>query len=193
MKKLSVKDLINTGVFSVLILLTYFLAGAIAHIPVLMPFLPFWCAIVAAIPYMLYTTKIEKFGMLSITMVLFIALFSLSGHGLYVLPGGIIAALIAELLLKKGNYKSRNYARWSYVAFNLFSSSIYLPLFIAKESVAKRWLDLGRSEEQIQLLFSYFPNWMLPVIIILALIGAYFGATVGIKVLEKHFKKAGMI
>ncbi len=193
MKKLSVKDLINTGVFSILILFTYVLAGAIGHIPIFLPFISFWCAIIAGIPFMLYTTKIDKYGMISITMVLFVLLFSLSGHGFYVLPGGVLAAIIAEVVLKKGNYKSISNARWSYVAFNLFASSIYLPMFIAKDSMIKSLIERGRTEEQINALFSYFPNWMFPVIVVLTLIGAYIGATIGIKVLNKHFKKAGMI
>ncbi len=40
-KILNVKDLINAGLFSVLILFFTFVCGMVAHSPVTMPFLPF--------------------------------------------------------------------------------------------------------------------------------------------------------
>ncbi len=193
MKKFSTKDLINAGVFSTLILFTYFITGAVAHIPFLMPFIPLLSGITAGIPYMLYTTKIKAPGMLSITMLMFMLLFLVSGHGLFVIPGAIIAVALAEIVLKKGNYKSIKHAKWSYVAFNIFSSFIFLPIFVARESLAAQLVARGRSAEQIQVMFSYFPNYMFPVIVALALIGAYIGATIGAKVMTKHFKRAGMI
>ncbi len=193
MNKFTTKDLINTGVFSVLIIITYFMAGLIGHVPFLMPFLPFMAAITGSIAYMLYTTKIKKFGMLSITMALFMLLFIASGHGGFVVPGGIISVIVAELLLKKGKYESINYARWSYVAFNFFGGFMFLPIFISRDAMTAKFLSRGKSMEYVENFYTYFPSWMLPVIILLALVGAFIGATIAIKILNKHFKKAGMI
>ncbi len=193
MKNFSTKDLINAGVFSILILFTYFISGAIAHVPFLMPFIPLISGVAAGIPYMLYTTKIKAVGMLSITMMMFMLLFLVSGHGLFVIPGGIIAVVLAEMVLKKGQYKSIKHAKWSYVAFNIFSSFIFLPVFIARESLTAQMVGRGMSPEKIEVMFSYFPNYMFPVIVALALVGAYIGAAIGSKVLTKHFKRAGMI
>ncbi len=193
MKKFTTKDLINAGVFSVLILFTYFITGAIAHVPFLMPFIPLFAAITAGIPYMLYTTKIKRSGMIAITMLMFMLLFVVSGHGLFVIPGAIIATALAELLLKKGNYSSIKYAKLSYVAFNIFSPFLFLPVFVARESFAAELIERGIKPEQVEMMFKYFPNYMFPVIIALALIGATIGATIGSKILNKHFKRAGMI
>ncbi len=193
MKKFTTKDLINSGVFSALILITYLIAGAIFHVPFLMPLMPCMCAITAATAYMLYTTKIKRFGMLTITMVIFIIFFSATGHGLFMIPGAVVSVAIAEYILYKGNYKSIKHARLSYVSFNFFGGFMFLPIFIAKDMMRQRLVNAGRSAEYIEKYFSYFPNWLLPVIIILALLGAYIGATIAIKILNKHFKKAGII
>ncbi len=193
MKKFTTKDLINAGVFSILILFTYFITGAVAHVPFLMPFIPFLASITAGIPYMLYTTKISRPGMISITMAMFMLLFVVSGHGLFVIPGAIIAAILAEMLIKKGNYSSIKYAKLSYIAFNIFSAFIFLPIFVARESLAAQLVGRGIDPEQVKMMFSYFPNYMFPIIIGLALIGATIGANIGSKILSKHFKRAGMI
>ncbi len=193
MKKFTAKDLINAGVFSVLILFTYFLTGVIAHVPFLMPFIPLISGTAAGIPYMLYTTKIKSPGMLSITMAMFMLLFLVSGHGLFVIPGGIIAVILAEIILKKGDYKSIRHAKWSYVAFNIFSSFIFLPIFIARDSLVAQLAERGISPEKIEIMLAYFPNYMFPVIVVLALVGGFISATIGSKVLTKHFKRAGMI
>ncbi len=190
MKRFTTKDLINAGVFSALILITYLMAAVVFHVPFLMPFMPFGCAITA---YMLYTTKINRVGMLSITMTMFIIFFAVTGHGIFVIPGAILSAIVAEYILYKGKYSSIKHARLSYVAFNFFGGFMFLPLFILKDSVRQRLLNAGKSAEYIEKYFSYFPNYLLPIIIVLSLVGAYIGATIAIKILNKHFKKAGMI
>lgn len=51
---------------------------------------------------------------------------------------------------------------------------------------------MGYGEEYTQKMMSVLPNWTLPVIIVLGMLGAYIGCTIGIKMLKKHFVKAGM-
>ena len=51
---LNVRDLVNVGLFSVLIFIATFLSGMIGFIPVLMPVVPFVYGIVSGPVYMLY-------------------------------------------------------------------------------------------------------------------------------------------
>lgn len=62
---LNVRDLVNVGLFSVLIFIATFLSGMIGFIPVLMPVVPFVYGIVSGPVYMLYFTKIKKAGCFS--------------------------------------------------------------------------------------------------------------------------------
>lgn len=193
MNKFTLKDLINAGLFSVLIVVFYWTAGMIGFIPVLMPIVPFVCALFSAPVFMLYSTKIDKFGMILILGIIMGLVFSTSGHGVYVIPGGIIVALLAEYILRKGNYKSINHARWAYTAYALFAISPMLPIFISRDKFAKYLVESGYGQDYADKFMSVVPNWSFPIILILGCIGAYIGCTIGIKMLNKHFKKAGMI
>ena len=64
--KFTVKDLVNASLFSVLIVVFYWCAGMLGFIPVTMPAIPFICGFVAGPAFMLYSTKIDKFGMMLI-------------------------------------------------------------------------------------------------------------------------------
>src|SRR5699024_1300060 len=102
MKKFTVKDLINAGLFSLLTLGAFYLSGMIGIVPVMMPLLPFVCALVSGPIFMLYSTRIDKFGMVLIMGILFSLVFSASGHGVYIMPSGIVISLIAEWILSRG-------------------------------------------------------------------------------------------
>ena len=81
---LNVRDLVNVGLFSVLIFIATFLSGMIGFIPVLMPVVPFVYGIVSGPVYMLYFTKIKKAGMLFIqTIVVTLAWTVGTAYGSY--------------------------------------------------------------------------------------------------------------
>ena len=62
MNKFNVRDLVNAGVFSLLVVMAVWVAGMIGFIPVLMPLVPFaWCLVSGPV-FMLYSTKINKFA-----------------------------------------------------------------------------------------------------------------------------------
>lgn len=124
--KFGIRDLVNAGVFSLLTLMATWCGGMIGFVPVLMPFVPFFCGLLSGPVFMLYSTKINKFGMMLIMGVIFGLVFSMSGHGAITFPLIIIFSLLAEYVLKKGNYKSKKickailccvYAFWSIKSF----------------------------------------------------------------------------
>lgn len=193
MKKFDIRDLVNAGVFSILVLMATWCAGMVGYLPILMPLVPFSCCLFSGPVFMLYSTRINKFGMVLIMGILFASVFSLSGHGAIVFPFTIVVALLAELVIKKGNYKSVKYARLSYVVFSLFAAANLLPLYIAREAYLQKMVEKGYSKEFMEKLYSFMPNWSFLPVVALGMLGAYLGCTIGIKILKKHFEKAGMI
>lgn len=193
MNKFKVRDLVNAGVFSLLVVVATWCGGMIGFVPVLMPLVPFACGLISGPVFMLYSTKINKFGMILIMGVVFGLVFSLSGHGAIVFPLIIIFSLISEFILKKGGYKSVKYARLSYIVFMLFGAANLIPMYIARDSYRLSLIEQGYGEEYTDKLLSVMPTWSFAPVVILGLIGGYIGCTIGIKVLNKHFKKAGMI
>ncbi len=193
MNKFVVRDLINAGLFSVLVVTAFWCAGMIGFIPVTMPIVPFLCAMVSAPVFMLYSTKIDKFGMVIILGIIVALVFSMSGHGIYVVPGTIVLSLIAEFILKKGEYKSIRHARWAYTVFVALSGFNLIPMFVARESYHQYLVESGYGQEFADKIMSVLPNWSFGPIVLLGCFGGYIGCTIGIKMLNKHFKKAGMM
>ena len=66
--KLQAKDLINLGLFTVL----YFVIGCcvaipIGFVPIFLPILGALWSLITGIPFMLFLTRVKKFGMVTIT------------------------------------------------------------------------------------------------------------------------------
>jgi len=102
---LNVRDLVNVGLFSVLIFIATFLSGMIGFIPVLMPVVPFVYGIVSGPVYMLYFTKIKKAGMLFIQTIVVTLAFVATGHGPWVLLTAVIGGFFGGGVLRRGGGK----------------------------------------------------------------------------------------
>lgn len=77
----NVKPFINTGLFTLLLMFGIFMGGLASMIPVLMPVVPFVSVFFAAPVFMLYTTKIKNYGMLTVSALLLSIFFTLTEHG----------------------------------------------------------------------------------------------------------------
>ncbi len=192
-KSFNVKDLVNAGVFSVLCILVTYVGGCIGFIPVLMPFVPMSCAFFGSIVFILYTTRIHRFGMVMILGIIFALVFSMSGHGIYIWIGALLCALISEWILKQGGYKSIRHARWACCAFMLCMMFNFLPLILSRDAYLQQLLDSGYGEEFVEQFSAVLPTWSMLPIAMGTVLGAYIGASLGIRFMKKHFKKANMV
>lgn len=192
-KKLDVRDLVNAGLFSVLIIMVGFISGMIGFIPVTMPFISFVGGIATGPIFMIYSTKIRKPGMITIQIILSSLVYIATGHGLWIISTAVLACFLGEYFLKKGNYRSVKYARLAYTAAAINYLGNYLPIFIAREVYLQNMLESGYSKDFADKMMSVLPNWSLIPITILGIVGTYIGCTIGIKILKKHFEKSGMI
>ncbi|MGT2846597.1 MptD family putative ECF transporter S component [Streptococcus massiliensis] len=187
------KDLINAGLFSLLVFVATFIGGMFGLIPVLMPAIPFLCSFIAGPVFMLYSTKIHRFGMILIMGAITGLLFTVTGHGIYILPGIILLSLISEWILKQGHYHSVNHTRWALVVYSIYTVFNFIPIFIGREAYIQKLIDTGYGKKYAEEMMSVLPNWSLIPIVLLGCVGAYLGASLGIKLLNKHFKRAGMM
>ena len=69
-KKLKAKDLINVGIYTAIYIVIFFVVGMLNAIPVLYPFLYVLIPLISGIPFMLFLTKTEKVGMVTIMSVI---------------------------------------------------------------------------------------------------------------------------
>ena len=190
--KLTVRDLINAGVFSLLTVMSIWIGGMIGFIPVTMPMVPFVCGLVSGPVFMLYSTKIHRFGMVLTMGIVCGLVFSLEGHGAVVMPLVIVIALLSEWVLKQGNYNSPKHARWAYTVFMLFGAANLLPMYVAREKYIQSLIEQGYGADFTNKLMAVMPNWSFLPVVALGMLGGYLGCTIGMKLLKKHFEPAGI-
>ena len=83
--KLQAKDLINVGIFTAIYFVIFFAGMMLGYIPIFIPLLGLVCPILCGIPFMLYLTKVKKFGMVSLTGIILGLLNLIMGSGVLVL------------------------------------------------------------------------------------------------------------
>ena len=104
--KLQAKDLIHVGIFTAVYFVIFFAGMMLGYIPIFIPLLGLVCPILCGIPFMLYLTKVRKFGMVSLTGIVLGLLNLIMGSGALVLAGGAVFGIASDLILRAGTYQS---------------------------------------------------------------------------------------
>lgn len=144
-KKLQAKDLINLGLFTVL----YFVLGCcvaipIGFVPVFLPILGALWSLITGIPFMLFLTRVKKFGMVTLMGILSGLLMGLTGMGFWGVPMGVIFGLLGDMILKSGGYKSAKMSLFGYAVFSLWMTGTYIPMYFTAEASWKSFADSFR-------------------------------------------------
>lgn len=191
--KINAKDLINVGLFTILLSLVTMVASFIGFFPVFMPYIPVICGLLTAPIFMLYCTKIKKPGMFFITLLLMGTLFAVTGHGFWTVASYGIMGLVGEVILKKGHYNSIKASRYAISISSIACMGQMLPMYLNRTAYMDTLIEQGYGKEYALQLLNYMPSWSFFPILILGVIATYLGCTLGIKMLKKHFVKAGMV
>lgn len=189
--KLEGKDLINVGIFTAIYFVIIFVVAMLGYIPIFMPLLCVIGPIIAGIPFMLFLTKVKKFGMILIMSLLMGLLMLLTGMGYYALLVATVSGLLAELIYRRKNYQSSTMAVLTSGVFSIWIWGNYIPLFINIEGYFATRQDYG--ESYINALTALMPPWMCPALLIAAILSGLIGGLLGRAVLKKHFIKAGIV
>lgn len=190
-KRLNGKDLINVGVFTAIYFVIIMALAMLGFIPIFMPTYSVLMPLFGGIVFMLFLTKVKKFGMVLIMSILMGILMWLTGMSYYALVIGTVTGLIAEFVLKGGEYRSARRAVIAHGFFSLWVWSNYIPLFFFAEKYWSTRQNFG--QEYIEALTRLMPMWMCPVHFVLCFASGILGGLLGLKVLKKHFAKAGIV
>ena len=193
MEKLKGKDLINVGIYSAISFVIMMIVAMLGVIPVLYPMLVIFVPIIGGIPFMLFLTKVKKFGMIWIMSILMGVLMIVCGMGYYALIVGIVTGLLAELAFRSGKYNSTGKAVLTCGIFGLWVWGNYLQLFIDREAFFSSPTRQGLGEDFINTINTLLPAWMCPVMLVICLVCGILGGLLGKKLLKKHFSKAGIV
>ncbi len=185
------KDLINIGIYTAIYFVIVFAVALLGMIPILYPMLAVIVPIAGGIPFMLFLTKVKKFGMIWIMSILLGLLMLISGMGWYALAMSVATGLISELVYRAGNYRSAKCAVLTNAAFSLWVWANLLLLFANREYfLASRAESIG--QDYVDQLNALTPDWLCPVLLAVCFVCGLIGGALGKNMLSKHFKRAGI-
>lgn len=190
-EKLNGKDLINVGIFSAIYFVIVFITAMLGMVPILYPMLTVICPLVGGVVYMLFLTRVKKFGMIWIMSILMGILMLLSGMSWYALAIGVFSVLIAALIFKSGNYAGAVKGVVSHAVFSLWIFGNYLIFYLNHETYMETREEMI-GKEYVDKLNSILPMWSWVILLAATLIFELIGGLIGNVMLKKHLSKAGI-
>lgn len=190
-ERLNVKDLITVGIFSVIIIVLIFIFGMLGYVPILMLALPILAALICGVPYMLFLTRVSKFGMVTLMGLILGCVMFLSGHTWVPIVTFTVCAFIADVILKRGNYSSVKNSIVSHGVFILGIMGNMLPFFILRDAYMSA-MRASMGNDYVNVVAPFLQTNVLIILIVLTFIFGLISAYIGTIVLKKHFQKAGI-
>lgn len=190
--KLKAKDLINVGIYTAIYIAIFFVVGMLNAIPVMYPILYFLIPFITGIPFMLFLTKVNKWGMVTIMSVICGIFWFLMGYTWTAIAGYVVFGVIADMVLKAGKYKSYKLDLIGYWLFSCGMIGCQAPMWVMADTYMES-VRQSMGEQYAEQLAFYMPSWMAIVGIGIIFIGSLLGAVLGRKMLKKHFERAGIV
>ena len=193
--KLNARDFIFIGIFAAVALLIFFITGAlaaltlfgtIANIPITLFFV--------SIAFMLAASKVRKTGVFFIMGIIIVLPGFMAANGIGV-GLSIIGWFIAETLASTMKYKDKKAIILSYVLGSALQTALFtLPMYVSHgEYLIQRQEILHLTDEALAQYLQFFSWPVYGSMIVLTVITSFAGAWLSMRILKKHFEKAGMV
>lgn len=194
--KLTVPDLISIGVFTALyfVLVTIATFASVAIFPGFNNvILPAFCALISGCVYTLLVVKLQKFGGISVMGIVMGLFFMISGHFIISFAANIVMGIVADCVAKVGKYKSKKWIILSYVLFSYGLFGPVIPMWFMKDAYVANLVARGKDAVYIAELFANINMVTFVLAVVATLICALVGGWFGMKMIKKHFVKAGIV
>lgn len=193
--KMKSKDFITIGIFTVLFfVITMICIFASAATVVTFIFGPSIAAVFSGIIYMLMRIKVPKKGSIFLSGAVIGIVEFLIGAGWPVAVSFIIGALLAELISASGNYRSFTKNAIGYAVYmTCFAIGTFLPMVLIPSYTDSMSNSNGVDAAYIENLHKLLNGPMVLVIAVVAFVAGMIGAFIAKALLNKHFKKAGIV
>lgn len=195
MSAIGPRDLVSIGVFGALSLLIFFVVGSIAGLTVVgtVANIPIVCFF-TSIAYLLLAAKVKKPGTFLIMGIINV-LPGLMAANVFGILGGIAGWAVAEAVATRVGYASRKGLVAAYVTGCTLQSALFtLPMYLsAAHYLAERQEILRLTDEAMVQLAALFSGPMYAGMVVLTVATSLAGALVSLRVMRKHFEKAGIV
>lgn len=194
--KFNIKDLIQLGIFAAI----YFILVGISGLICILVFpgysflyIPVIAALLSGTIFMLTAVKIQKFGAITFLATVMGLFFFISGLFPQALLPAIGFGLLADIIAYFSHYERKWGLLFSYIIFSFSNFGPILPLLFDPEDYVDQLLIRGKDHSYINQVFSLlFENAWL-VVLLGTIIAAILSGLFGIHMLNKHFRKAGVV
>lgn len=189
------RDLVCIGVFGALSLLVFFLVGGIAGLTVVgtVANIPIVCFF-TSIAYLLLAAKVKKPGTFLIMGTVNVLPGLMAANVLGVL-GSMAGWAVAEAVATRIGYANRKGLVAAYVVGCTLQSALYtLPIYLsAAQYLSERQKMLQLTDEAMAQFVALFSGPMYAGMVVLTVATSLAGALVSLRVMRKHFEKAGIV
>ncbi|SCK41124.1 energy-coupling factor transport system substrate-specific component [Streptomyces sp. WMMB 714] len=192
--RMSPKDVINIGIFAALYIVTVGVFNLLEFINPVMTLVSSAISIVAAgVPFMLFLCKVRHGGMVTVFAVIVTGFMLLIGSPPVTLLVGVVAALAAEAVLYVGQYRSRKLSVVAYAVFSTWFAGLMLPMLYARADFLSSPYMKEMGPEYVSQLDSLLSPAVLIGFDLSTLVFGLLGGALGLRLLDKHFRKAGLV
>lgn len=189
------RDLVSIGVFGALSLLIFFVVGGIAGLTVVgtVANIPIVCFF-TSITYLLLAAKVKKPGTFLIMGTVNVLPGLMAANVLGVL-GSIAGWAVAEVVATRIGYANRKGLVAAYVTGCSLQSALFtLPIYLsASRYLSERQEMLQLTDEAMAQFVALFSGSMYAGMVVLTVATSLVGALVSLRVMRKHFEKAGIV
>lgn len=189
------RDLVCIGVFGALSLLIFFVVGGIAGLTVVgtVANIPIVCFF-TSIAYLLLAAKVKKPGTFLIMGTVNVLPGLMAANVLGVL-GSMAGWAVAEAVATRIGYANRKGLVAAYVTGCSLQSALYtLPIYLsAAQYLSERQQMLQLTDEAMAQFVALFSGPMYAGMVVLTVATSLVGALVSLRVMRKHFEKAGIV
>ena len=189
------RDLVSIGVFGALSLLIFFVVGGIAGLTVVgtVANIPIVCFFTSMV-YLLLAAKVKKSGTFLIMGTINVLPGLMAANVLGVL-GSIAGWAVAEAVATRVGYANRRGLVAAYVTGCTLQSALYtLPIYLsATQYLSERQEILRLTDETMAQFVALFSGPVYAGMVALTIATSLAGALISLKVMKKHFEKAGIV
>lgn len=190
-KKMNTKDYIFAGAFSAIYIVILVATGMLFGLnPVTFLLTPLITGIILGPVFILYISKVPKRGAVFILAIL--SGLTLSSTTIAPLFIAIVAGILAEVVLNDRSKYTKLKNIVAYSIFNIIVVGPFTMLIFARDQFMKS-SEYYYGKDYVEQFSALTPNWIILVIVALAIIGGIIGAIIGNKLNKKHFESAGIV
>ena len=188
----SPRNLINVGVFTALYFIALFASGMLGAIHPIMIFIGGIIGIIVeAIICMLYVARTRAFGAYTILGLIIGILMVATGHAWVTPLVATVLGLAADTITRAGGYARTATNALGFAVFSMWAISPILPVIWASDAyfadIRESMGDTYARDLQSLISMKFLLGWMLVIAFV-----AGASALLGMKVLRKHFERAGV-